>query len=266
MLPPEAKAPTSTILNIPLPSATRLQPRRILTPKKVRHFNHDWLNDPRFKSFLEYDIQKNVMYCTDCKKHYADSPNAGPLVTGSSNFRVSSLVEHIGTINSPHNVAVQRNNPANATLLEVKKAVEEKKFKSAISALKTVFWLAKEEVANLKYGSLIDFQRDQGVQDLINLHLGGNATYTSSGIHKQLLECINTVLVSGQLDLLQKSPVVSIGLDESTDRVQEKHVLFCCRYFDTNKAQLSTEFLKVKEVDSGKAEAVFNSLQAVSCY
>ena len=53
-----------------------------------------------------------------------------------------------------------------------------KKTDSLIRALQTTYWLAKENVASSKYGSLLDFLDFQGV-DVASMAVGGNASYQS---------------------------------------------------------------------------------------
>ena len=64
---------------------------------------------------------------------------------------------------------------------------------SIIAALRTVYWIATE-VANRKYSSLLKLQRLQGVQEIKNLLVGGDATYDSPDIFNQLLAAINSII------------------------------------------------------------------------
>ena len=57
---------------------------------------------------------------------------------------------------------------------------------------------------------------------------------------------------------LAQSPFVGIGLDESTDRSQEKHLVAIVRYIDTDR-NLQTTFLKCKTIRDGTANTVLEA-------
>ena len=46
-----------------------------------------------------------------------------------------------------------------------------------ITAMKAVYWLAKEDIATVKYNSVLTFLDEVGVNCVKNLQVGGNATY-----------------------------------------------------------------------------------------
>ena len=57
--------------------------------------------------------------------------------------------------------------------------------------MRVVYWLAKEDIATVKYDSLLNFLDEIGLENVKNLPAGGNATYQShrsaEGICKMLL-------------------------------------------------------------------------------
>lgn len=81
------------------------------------------------------------------------------------------------------------------TLPDVRKDLREEERTSYIAALKTVYWIASEEIANIKYPSLLSFQRQQGVQPVINLSRGGNSTKESPQVFNELLAAIDKVIL-----------------------------------------------------------------------
>ena len=78
------------------------------------------------------------------------------------------------------------------TLPDVRKDLREEERTSYIAALKTVYWIASEEIANIKY---LSFQRQQGVQPVINLSRGGNSTKESPQVFNELLAAIDKVIL-----------------------------------------------------------------------
>jgi hypothetical protein len=113
-------------------------------------------------------------------------------------------------------------------------------------------------MANNKYKSLIELQRIQGVLPLIYLNHGRNAMYDSATIHNDLLEAIDTVLVKKLKTELRKSPWVSIGVDESTDRSKEKHVVTVIRYVGSNGLQATV--LKLSALEKCDAQSIYSTV------
>ena len=69
------------------------------------------------------------------------------------------------------------------------------------------------------------------------------------------------MLIKDVLAAVKKSPYVGVGLDESTDRSSEKHVVFIIRYMDGNK--INTTYLKIEKINDGKAATIYDVLVKV---
>ena len=61
-------------------------------------------------------------------------------------------------------------------------AAQERRNRSIVAALRSVYWIATEEIANRKYASLLNLQRLQGCADIQNLRIGANASYENPDI------------------------------------------------------------------------------------
>ena len=73
--------------------------------------------------------------------------------------------------------------------------------------------------------------------------------------------CISKVILKKLLIGIHKSPFVGIGLDESTDRAKESHVVIIVRFI--LNAEVTTTFLKVATIENGKAITIYNTVLAV---
>ena len=81
--------------------------------------------------------------------------------------------------------------------------------KVLVGALKMVYWLAKEEVAHTtKFASLMQLCTNLGADYLRELHLGGNACYTSEQIIAEFLHCLSTVIEDDLLTYLAKAELI----------------------------------------------------------
>ena len=139
------------------------------------------------------------MFCAICEKH---EKAKGPWVNGTNNFRLKSLLVHLKS--AEHKAAVESLLPSTAS--------QEKQNSAIVAALQTVYWIVKEEIANRKYKSLIEFQKLQGCKDIQNLFRGNNASYDSPDIFNQLLYALNDV-VERQIEFdIQKSPCLWLEL------------------------------------------------------
>lgn len=64
-----------------------------------------------------------------------------------------------------------------------------------------------------------------------------------------------------QVSSVKRSPFVGVGLDESTDRSSEKHLVFIVRWISHGK--VTTTYLKIAKVADGKADTIFQKLLEV---
>lgn len=79
------------------------------------------------------------------------------------------------------------------TITEVPERAVSEQRQEIITAMKTVYWPAKEEIATNKYSSLLTLLEDVGVQSM-KMKAGENATYRSYHTAEGMQESIRTVL------------------------------------------------------------------------
>lgn len=197
------------------------------------------------------------MFCTLCEKH----SKVGPLVSGTDNFRLKTLTKHVKS--NEHKGAIAAEAPGQQVLPATLTAAQERRNGSIIAALRTVYWIVTEEIANRKYASLLKLQRLQGCVDVQNLRIGGNASYDSPDIFNQLLSALNEVVEERIDSKLRLSPCIGVGIDESTDRSNEKHIVAVARYIDLESANVATTFVKCREVEDGRASGIYNSMKGI---
>ena len=61
---------------------------------------------------------------------------------------------------------------------------------AVVSAMRCVYWLAKENIAIVKYSSLINLMKLQGCPNLDNLASGDNASYLSDRSAEEFQVCV----------------------------------------------------------------------------
>ena len=130
------------------PSASAERPA---AKKRTKMFQVSWLSDPEFKSWLAYDETNVVMTCRFCLASNFDNN----FTRGCIYLQRSALVRHINSIIcKDHSRAVADAEQQKANVIAVKNALT---FQEAAvdKALKTVYWLATEEVTSMQFPSLM---------------------------------------------------------------------------------------------------------------
>ena len=98
------------------------------------------------------------------------------------------------TSNDHARIALARD-PVQSTMVKASEKLKKQEACSYKSALRTVYWIASEEIANCKYPSLLQFQREQGVKDIIKLNRGKNCKKESPESFNQLLHSLSEVCI-----------------------------------------------------------------------
>ena len=127
--------------------------------------------------------------------------------------------------------------------------------KALIGALQIMYWLVKQEVAHTtKFSSLRDLAIHLGCDYLRELHLGGNAQYSSEQIIRELLQSLSSVIEEQILSELTSSEFFALMTDESTDVAILKQLVLVVRY--VTEEGIKTSFLHIRDLDNGTAESI----------
>lgn len=158
------------------------------TSKVRRYFNELWKVE-----FLWLDYDGSAMKCQDCVSANVKSSEA--FVSGCTNFQRDSLLRHANSVVHKNSVLVVNQKRSWQKLME-KSAAREEKAKignpGKVAVMATAYWLAKEEVPNIKFCSLIDLQKHNGNEVLKNC---GYAEYKHSTVVNEMQVSKLTFLV-----------------------------------------------------------------------
>ena len=174
---------------------------------KQHVFQQSWLKDWPW-------LQKNdkgAMICWYCLKHGIKNT----FTTGNTNFCISTLSRHADS--KDHKSALLAQSSSKAFKKSVEKTIF-KKEEAIVSAIETVYWLAKENIATVKYASLLDFSDKQGCEAVKAMCSGKNATYRSNTIAQEIQQAISDTIQADILSDLRETMCLSVMADESTDR------------------------------------------------
>lgn len=159
------------------------------------------------------------MICDTCRRH----KKCNPYAQGTSNFKRTNILRHLRSCD--HRSALQAEGCQSLTVISSKSLSQ--KNKAIVSAMRNVYWLAKEEIATLKYASLNQLVLLQGCADITHLTGGKNCQYTSYHIAEEMQEAISDFLLDNLKEKLTKAAFVGILIDESTDIATSKNLIIC---------------------------------------
>ena len=131
----------------------------------ARSFQTRWLLDHTWLRF-----ENGAMFC-----HFCHRSKTNPFGSaGCTNFRTSTLQRHKDC--KDHEDALHEE-VMRDTFNNQQRCVMREQSHAIITAMKAVYWLAKEDIATVKYNSMLTFLEEVGVTCVKDLHVAGNATY-----------------------------------------------------------------------------------------
>ena len=129
---------------------------------------------------------------------------------------------------------------------------------AVIAVLQVSYWLAKEEIASMKYSSLVDLLILQGVTVLKALKKDGRTNYRHHLIVSDMQYAINSCIEEHTDTLLHTGPFISVMCDESTDISTHKELVLYAQTVEVGK--VSSHFLKILEVEEVDADSLTTTI------
>ena len=229
-------------------------------------FVHSWLGDESLSFcqttgifWLVYE-EGQGMYCFLCKKHNTENAENKSKVynsTPSVRFKKSALKDH--STSQQHKDAIE------AEMLSLvsqfhKEVTEKEKVKDAVllNAFLAAYWLAKEEIANRKFSSLINLFKIVSPENMKYFNYSGEDTVRS------IFLAIGTVLMEKVLDNAKKAGCDGLLSDKVTDISVMEILMIFIQFFNSKTEKVETHFLFAEDVlkdsTSANAETIFNIL------
>ena len=182
--------------------------------QKLRKCSSSWLSDSSFSSWLTFDESK--MRCKVC----LTSKKKNNFTAGCSDMQRTALSRHM---NCPDRMSALLDlEQRKAMVIATQNSFSEEE-KAVLGELRTVNWLAKEKLASSKFSSLSSLLSFQGVDYVQRLNKedptrkGYQLTYQSSNSVADFQAALNSVVEENVLSILQKSALIGLMTDESTD-------------------------------------------------
>lgn len=153
------------------------------------------------------------MFCFICKKHNTENSKNKSKVynsTPSVRFKKSALKDH--STSQQHKDAIEAEMLSRVSQFH-KEVTEKEKVKDAVllNAFLGAYWLAKEEIANRKFSSLIDFLKIVSPENMKFF------TYSGEGTVRSIFLAIGAAFMEKILDSAKKAGSYGLLSDEVTD-------------------------------------------------
>ena len=211
-----------------------------------RKFHPRWL---KVWEWLSFDSGQNLMFCKLC----ISKGKSNAFTQGCETFKTSSFTRHENS--TDHQDCIKGIELRKDMHVAMSNAMSERNV-AVMKAMQTVHWLAVENIALSKYESMMGFLQNIGVSGLKQLETGERVDYQSYYSANEFLEAISDFLDKKTTEKIQKSPVVTVFADESTDIANKKRMTLLARIIETENCKPLTIFLRDVEYDSGSGEGL----------
>ncbi|KAL5022803.1 hypothetical protein ScPMuIL_001958 [Solemya velum] len=198
------------------------------------------------------------MYCRPCVK----AGKRNTMTSGCRTYKTSSMTRHEAI--SDHTAAVSA--PKLALQFEAAAANAFSEEEEAIlKAIKTVFWMASENLPLSKYEGLMGLMKDLEVPKLECLKVSERIDYTSYYTANEILAAISDQIEEEVDQKIRDSPFITLLSDESTDITNTKRMTINARIVNPKTSVPETLYLRDLEYEDGTGEGLATVLWEEVC-
>lgn len=181
---------------------------------EARGFCTKWL-----RAFIWLTLEKDMMICKWCKRFQ----KKGKFVKGSLRYKIDGLRNHASSKKHLQSIGLLRDTANMQPVFQKTFLLAQKEFERHF---RLVEFIAKENLAIVKYPQLINLMKSMGVTFASNC-------YQTIYAFREMLLILSEVRFKELVELIKKSPWFSIMLDESTDIAVNKSVIIYIRYYNS---------------------------------
>lgn len=222
-------------------------------------FQHQWLLDPNIAYcektgyfWLLYE-EGTGMFCLICKKHNAinlQNKSRKFSTDASVRYKRSAVIEHGNS--QQHKSAIQteltRRTSSFQKQVDHRRQVNDDVYFNAFLSL---YWLAKEELANRKFVSLISLTEKLGVVDMKYFQ------HRSGGAVREMFLLLGKMIKLDIVKKIKQANTFGLLTDEVCDIANVEQLITFIKYVDVNSNKASTKFVACDDLlsDSNSANA-----------
>ena len=203
---------------------------------RVHNTKNRFNKDSKFNCELSIRYKRSALFNSKAKGHPGGKKDLGH----------AQSTGHLAT----HLLELERRK---SPLAQQHKAVQEKADKVTFNAMLSAYWLAHEEIANVKLKSLLNLEEQLGLQEM------SHWKNTSERCQREQRLLLGQLLKKTTLARIQEAKWFSILVDEVTDCAVTEQLLIYIGYVDET-GEPHFDFLEVKNClatsDSANAETI----------
>jgi hypothetical protein len=239
---------------------------RMKSDKKRDKFLHEWL----FRKSISYSVETQMwwscfvegegVYCLLCRKHALKAEQNKSETFGkdpSTRFKIGALADHQNSMK--HKKAVEGELMNRVSVFQ--KQLDEKAETENVvleKAFTAVYWLAKENIANVKIFSLLNMVEGIGISELKHFQ------HRSGGSLRDILLMLGKKVADSIQGRVADQPF-GLLVDDAADISNTEQMLSFIQYFDHDERQVAVSFLSVSNVfeesNSANAETLYGVLK-----
>lgn len=225
--------------------------KKLKPSKALKKFHYDWMKQwPWFR----YDKELNLMYCHLCETAKKDNAMA----LGTDHFRTSTMTRHVE--HPDHKLVMQGLVMQTSIERAFSKSVDNETA-AVTTAMKAVYYIAKEHLPLVKYPSLINLFRNVKADSISYLTAGESMKYDTTYAANEFLDAINECLVEETNSKLKEATCISIMCDESTDIALHKKLAIWARVINGNVLpEPESLYLTDLKIEEGTGVAVSKAI------
>ncbi|XP_033725146.1 protein ZBED8-like [Pecten maximus] len=205
-------------------------------------------------------VEDEGIYCLLCRKHHSKAnQNKSETFSAkpSTRFKLSTLNDHAAS--SKHKVTV-KNEMLNRVSIFQQQIDEKELVKNDVleKAFYSIYWLAKEAIANRKLPSLLSLIQLLGVTEMKYL------TYRSATSIREMFNTLGNGIRDEITTQITNQPY-GLLVDDVADISNEEQMVGFIQYIDRNTNNVECKFLfssnVLEKADSANAEAMYDVIK-----
>ena len=238
---------------------------RLRVANQKDRFQHQWILDKQLSycektgfNWLVYE-EGSGMFCLLCRKH-----DVANLQNKSKKFNSEPAVRFKRKSVEEHSTSQQHKAAVNAELLSrvsvfQKELEEREKSKEDVyfNAFLALYWIAKEEIANTKFTSLLELVEKMGLSNLKFFE------HRSGGSVRELFILMGEMVKSEVVKKAQQASCMGLLIDEVMDIAQREQLVSFIRYVDPDTHEVKTDFLAVNDILENSSSANAETIKSV---
>ena len=246
-------------------SVTQTEMNRLRSTSQKDRFQHQWVLDKNLSfcektglNWLVY-VEGRGMFCLLCRKHDVTNLqnkskkfNTEPAVR----FKRKSVEEH--STSQQHKAAVSAELLSRVSVFQ-KEFEEREKSKEDVyfNAFLALYWIAKEEIANTKFTSLLEVVEKMGLSNMKFFE------HRSGGSVREMFILMGEMVKSEVVKKAQQAGSIGLLIDEVMDIAQREQLVSFIRYVDQDTYEVKTDFLAVNDILESSSSANAETIKSV---